>query len=339
MAETDQPSTFEEEAASHLVPPIHVPAPLSRAVLALVWASLSDETWRSYQSVWKLWQRWCALMNFDPRAFEEWALALFIAANSLTHKPQTIEHHLAALQTISEFSGGDRKISTHLVRRTLRGCKRLYGTKPEQKKALLLPLLRDLLSYVDALPSKNAAIRDGALFSLMFGAALRKSDARNLDIEGIRFLNDGMTLSLRRTKTKQYGDAPAIPVGAGEFPLTDPVQRMARLLAVLPEMKAEKDGRTPVFRGLRGDQSFKAERISHRGIDYILKQYLNTLVPDPELYGTHSFRAGFVTQAKLNGLPDHLIMLVTLHDSTETLGDYTRFPSTICFGLNRQLGM
>jgi integrase len=49
-----------------------------------------------------------------------------------------------------------------------------------------------------------------------------------------------------------------------------------------------------------------------------------TTIESPELYGGHSLRAGFVTEASVNGATDLQIMKQTGHTSAEMVHRYAR---------------
>jgi integrase len=337
------PRTLAEVAREHLVPPANFAPAAVAGILALIWASLAEETWRGYQSSWRIYQRWCAAMELPPQPFNEWVLALYLAAHAVTHRPQTLERHLAALQQVHELGGGSGSIVTMVVRRTLRGIKRTYGTRPERKKAIQLDLLRDLITQVRTQDNPIAVVRDSALFTSMWAGALRASDARQLDVEGIRAVPNGLEVFLWRSKTDPFATGRWVPIGAGEDPLTDPVRHLRALLALLPPAQAaapsREEERIPLFRGLRSNGTLRATRISARGIDAIFRRHIARLVDDPRAYATHGFRKGFVTAAKLANVADALIQLVTGHASSESLDDYVQPPSTLVLAINRRLGL
>jgi integrase len=56
----------------------------------------------------------------------------------------------------------------------------------------------------------------------------------------------------------------------------------------------------------------------------VVKRYCEAVGLDPVKYAGHSLRAGMVTQAAMNGVPEHAIMRQTRHKSSEMLRKYIR---------------
>ena len=56
----------------------------------------------------------------------------------------------------------------------------------------------------------------------------------------------------------------------------------------------------------------------------VLARHLTNLGVDPTLYSGQSLRAGWITTARANGVPDHLIIRHTRHRDTRMLTTYDR---------------
>lgn len=313
--------------------PAQLPAELITWLTQLWWNSLAQNTWKGYRSSWRVYQRWCASFDLPALPLDPWTIALFLSAHAATHKPGTLQRWLAALEQVQTLTRGEGEIVTETVRRVLRGAKRLYGKPPIRKAALMHAMLRQILEITDAQRSRYGAARDAALFCLMFYGALRRSDARNRNVGDVQFAGDGLLLEVESSKTDPLHHGRRIPISATPDPLTDPVRRIRELLEILPA-----DG--PLFRGLlRGGRGFRSGRLSLSGIDNLFKKYIAQVSSHPRDYGPHSARAGFVTEAKLAGLEDAVIMLVTLHASPESLYDYVRVESALKLGISARIGL
>ena len=84
----------------------------------------------------------------------------------------------------------------------MKGIRSTRGTAPAQKAATLID---DIRAMVDATNAGLIGLRDRALHLLGFAGAFRRSELVGLDVEDCRFGKDGLTVTLRRSKTDQTG--------------------------------------------------------------------------------------------------------------------------------------
>ena len=71
-------------------------------------------------------------------------------------------------------------------------------------------------------------LRDRALILLGFAGAFRRSELVGLDLEDCVFGKDGLTVTLRRSKTDQDGQGRKIGIPYGSNPETCPVRVLQR---------------------------------------------------------------------------------------------------------------
>lgn len=88
------------------------------------------------------------------------------------------------------------------MRNTLKGIRRTLGTAVAQKAPTLTADIRAMLDATDA---GMIGQRDRALVLLGFAGAFRRSELVKLDVEDCAFGKDGLTVTLRRSKTDQQG--------------------------------------------------------------------------------------------------------------------------------------
>ncbi|MEM6814650.1 MAG: site-specific integrase [Bacteroidota bacterium] len=171
----------------------------------------------------------------------------------------------------------------------------------------------DMEEVVLALPDTNAGLRDRVLLLLGFRGAFRRSELAGLDIEDLTFIEAGITIRLRHSKTDKEGKGmyKAISERKRNLQLC-PVYNTNRYLEAL--------GRTtgPLFVGTSRGGNFLSNRISGMSIHRILKKHLGND------YSPHSLRSGFVTAARKLDIPDYQIQNQTHHKDIRTLGEYYR---------------
>jgi integrase len=97
---------------------------------------------------------------------------------------------------------------------------------------------------VDAADAGLIGARDRALVLLGFAGAFRRSELVGLDVEDCTFGKDGLTVTLRRSKTDQDGAGRKIGIPYGSNPETCPARTVEAWLA---EAGAEAG---PLFRSI-----------------------------------------------------------------------------------------
>ena len=98
--------------------------------------------------------------------------------------------------------------------------------------------------------------RDRALILLGFAGAFRRSELVGLDIEDCAFGKDGLTVTLRRSKTDQDGAGRKIGIPYGSNPETCPV----RTIQAWIEQAGIEAG--PLFRSINRHGQVQAGRLS-----------------------------------------------------------------------------
>jgi hypothetical protein len=100
---------------------------------------------------------------------------------------------------------------------------------------------------------------------------------------------DGLVLSLRRSKTDQEGQGSKVAVSWGSHPETCPVRayRARKAAAGMTE--------GAVFRGINNRGRLASERLDRNSVARIVKRAARRVGLDPATYAGHSLRAGFCT--------------------------------------------
>ena len=123
-----------------------------------------------------------------------------------------------------------------------------------------------------------------------------------------------------RSKTDQEGIGRIIGIPFGSNPATCPVTAMRRWL------EASQITSGPVFRPVRvrgGRQVVDDCALNPASVNYIVKRAARRAGLNDELFGAHSLRSGFCTQASLQ-VSDRLIARQSGHKSTKSLDRYVR---------------
>jgi integrase len=211
--------------------------------------------------------------------------------------------------------GLDSPTSAGLVRNTLKGIRRTIGTAAKPKAAALTDQIRTM---VDAVDDGTIGARDRALILLGFAGAFRRSELVGLDIEDCAFGNDGLTVTLRRSKTDQDGAGRKIGIPYGSNPETCPV----RTIQAWIEQAALSSG--ALFRSINRHGQVQAGRLSGIDVARVVKKLAQRAGLDATAFAGHSLRAGHATAAAIAGASERSIMKQTGHRSVQMVRRYIR---------------
>src|SRR5262249_55771498 len=191
-----------------------------------------------------------------------------------------------------------------MVRNTLKGIKRMIGTAANQKAPTLTDDIRAMIEATDA---GLIGVRDRALILLGFAGAFRRSELVKIDTTDLEFGRDGLTVTLRRSKTDQVGHGRKVGIPYGSNPDTCPVR------SVQDWIEASGIEAGPVFRSINRYGKIQPGRLSSIDVARVVKKLIRRAGLDPAKYAGHSLRAGHATTAAISGASERSIMNQTGH--------------------------
>jgi len=277
--------------------------------------SKAENTLRGYRADWRDFCQWCEGHRTCPLPASPEAVASYIAECAGRLKVGSVQRRLNAIAEAHKAVGVDSPTLSGIVGNTLKGIKRQLGTAAAQKAPALTA---DIRAMVDGSNAGLIGLRDCALILLGFAGAFRRSEIVGLDIEDCAFGKDGLTVTLRRSKTDQEGQGRKIGIPYGANPETCPV----RVLQTWLELAAITDG--PLFRSLTRHGKVQPYRLSPVDVARIVKKLAKQAGLDPAIYAGHSLRAGHATSAAASGASERSIMNQTGHRSVQMVRRYIR---------------
>ena len=197
-----------------------VPSP-SQQVREFIRASKAESTIRGYRADWRNFCGWCESHSLCPLPASAETVASYIADCAGRLKVGTIQRRLNAIAEAHKAVGLESPTHHAMVTNTMKGIRRTKGTAPEQKTPTLTD---DIRAMVEATDTGIIGTRDRALMLLGFAGAFRRSELVGLDVEDCSFGKDGLTVTLRRSKTDQDGAGRKIGIPYGSNPETCPVR-------------------------------------------------------------------------------------------------------------------
>jgi integrase len=308
---------LEHLEGGHLVEPETADDPLHARVRALIRAAKAPSTLRAYRADWRHFEAWCAGRGAAALPSTPETVALYLAALAATHRPATITRRLTAISKAHAAAGHPNPATTrHLVvSETLQGIRRTLGVAQKAKRPLVTA---DLLYVLAMCPATLAGYRDRALVLTGYAGALRRSELAALRCDDLQFDREGAVLTLRRSKTDQQGEGRRIALPRGRHEGTCPVQALQWWLA------ESRLAEGPLFRAVDRHGRLGTAALHPDAVGAIIQRALARGGLDPVLYGGHSLRAGFATEAARNGASAFDIMRQTGHRSVQTVSRYVR---------------
>jgi len=277
--------------------------------------SKAESTLRGYRSDWRDFCLWCEGNGSCPLPASPESVAAYIAECAGRLKVGSIQRRLNAVAEAHKARGLDSPTSSGMVRNTLKGIKRTLGTATVQKAPALTA---DIRAMVDATDAGLIGLRDRALVLLGFAGAFRRAELVALDVSDLDFNRDGLTVTLRRSKTDQEGQGRKIGIPYGSNPETCPVRTLQAWL--------EESGITggPVFCSVNRHGKVLLGGLSPIDVARIVKKLAERAGLDPSKYAGHSLRAGHATSAAASGASERSIMNQTGHRSVQMVRRYIR---------------
>ena len=292
-------------------------APLAQLeqVRQFIRASKAENTIRGYASDWRDFCGWCEshALRALPAAPE--TVAAYIAAGAQHLKVGTLQRRLNAICEAHRAVGLESPTHAALVRNTMKGIRRTLGVAPVQKAPALI---EDIRAMVDATDLGTIGARDRALLLLGFAGAFRRSELVALNFDDCTFGKDGLTVTLRRSKTDQDGAGRKVGIPYGSNPDTCPVRNVLAWI----EQAAITTG--ALFRSINRHGQVQPGRLSGIDVARIVKKLAQRAGLDAAKYAGHSLRAGHATAAAIAGASERSIQNQTGHRSLAMLRRYIR---------------
>jgi integrase len=153
---------------------------------------------------------------------------------------------------------------------------------------------------------------------LGFAGAFRRSELVGLYAEDCSFGKDGLTVTLRRSKTDQQGEGRKIGIPYGANPEACPGRTTATWIKQADIITG------PLFRSINRHGQIQPGRLSGIDVARVVKKLAERAGLDASKYAGHSLRAGHATSAAIAGASERSIMKQTGHRSVQMVRLYIR---------------
>jgi site-specific recombinase XerD len=279
-------------------------------------ARLALNTTVSYQRDWRVFTAWCQAAQLWCLPATADTVELYICDMlNRGRKVTTLERHTVAIQYHHRQAGLDNPCGPS-VRSLLAGAKRTLCQQPDQKDAITVENLRQM---VQAIGHDTAiAARDSALLLFGYATALRRSNLASMRLEHLEFLSKGIVVQIEREKQDRKGVGRQLAVPYGEHPETCPVKAVERWL----DYRGKDPG--PLFCHVMRGHCIPSKPIAGNHVARIIQDAAERIGLDRKRIGAHSLRAGLATAALENGCDSLVVARHTGHASLDMLRRYYR---------------
>ena len=269
--------------------------------------SKSINTLRAYQSDYNDFSLFCSKNGFQAMPTQPKILALYLTHLSSYSKYSTLKRRLASISILHKTKGHYIDTKHPIIMENLMGIKRTNGSNQKGKKPLLISDLKVLIQAIHQSKEKDLKkTRDKALVLIGFSGGFRRSELVDIDYEDIEFVNEGLKIFVKRSKTDQSGEGMTKAIPYFDNINFCPVKSLKNWIKVS---------------GLKKGKIFN---ISDKSVALIIKKYANCAGLDGQKYAGHSLRSGFATSTAESGAEERNIMAMTGHKSTEMVRRYIK---------------
>ena len=282
-------------------------------------------TQRAYKADLKDFNEWCEINGQIPFPVSPETLAAYISHLADTRKWATINRRLATISKLHQLNNVETPTQNRIFRIVMEGIKRTKGIRQKQAPAFKLNILKQLLRDFDT--QSNVNLRNKALLLLGFTGAFRRSELVALNVQDLSFTDDGLIISMQKSKTNQYGDYEEKAIFYSPEAGLCPIRTLQAWIGRLDKTFE------PLFVRVRKGDRLTSDRLTDKTVNNLVKIYFG------EEFSAHSLRASFITIAKINGADDSEIMRQSKHKTSAMIQRYTRIDDIKKHNAGMKLGL
>ena len=269
--------------------------------------SKANNTLRAYQSDFRDFSKFCKQHGFKEMPTDPKTLSLYMTYLSSTLKFSTLRRRLASISILHKMRGHYIDIKHPIIIENLMGIKRRKGSKQIGKKPLLINDLKKIINVIDQINEKEKIrVRNKALLLIGFSGGFRRSELVNIEIEDLDFVDEGLKIIIKKSKTDQAGEGLTKGIPYFDNKNYCPVISLKNWINYV------------------NINTGKIFNLSDKSVALIIKKYSNLAGLDSRKYAGHSLRSGFATSAAASGAEERNIMNMTGHKSVEMVRRYIK---------------
>jgi len=293
---------------------------LKEETLLNLQSSKAVNTVRAYRSDFNDFGLFCAKNGFKPMPSEPNVIAMYLTYLSTKEmRMSTLKRRLVSIGIIHKLKGHYLDTKHPSIIENMMGIKRRKGSIQRGKKPLLINYLKAIINVIDETKNREIKkLRDRSIILIGFSGGFRRNEIVSLDYEDLDFVEEGLKINIRRSKTDQFGEGfkKALPYfDSSEY---CPVVSLKKWI----DVSKIKSG--ALFRRFNKGSKISENRLTDQTVALLIKEYLGLAGIDNKNYSGHSLRSGFATTAAESGVEERSIMAMTGHKTSEMVRRYIK---------------
>ena len=283
-------------------------------------SSKAENTVRAYKSDFNDFTFFCIKNGLKFLPTDPKIVSLYLTYLSTKEsKISTLKRRLVSIGVIHKLKGHYLDTKHPSIIENMMGIKRRKGSIQKSKKPILINNLKLIINVIDKQKKEDIKkIRDRSIILIGFSGGFRRNEIVSLDFDDLEFVEEGLKINLKRSKTDQFGEGSLKGLPYFENPEYCPVTSIQKWIEI------SKINSGSLFRRFTKGSRLSENRLTDQSVALIIKEYLELAGIDSKNYSGHSLRSGFATSAAESGAEERSIMAMTGHKSTEMVRRYIK---------------
>ena len=282
-------------------------------------SSKANNTLRAYKSDFKDFGAFCAKHGFNSMPTEPKVVSLYLTHLSSNSKISTLRRRLVSISVVHKLKGHYLDTKHPIIIENLMGIKRKKGSIQTGKKPILINHLKQIINVIDEQKiAKIKKLRNRTLILIGFGGGFRRTELISIDYEDLDFVEEGVKITLKRSKTDQFGEGlmKGLPYFTNE--------KYCPVTSLKNWINLSKIKTGPIFRRFSKGSILTGHRLTDQSVVLIIKDCLKLAGIENQNFSGHSLRSGFATVAAESGADERSIMAMTGHKTTQMVRRYIK---------------
>ena len=293
---------------------------LQEETLLNLQSSKAKNTVRAYKSDFNDFGLFCTKNGFKSLPSEPKIVSLYLTYLSTKDaKMSTLKRRLVSIGVIHRLKGHYLDTKHPSIIENIMGIKRRKGSIQKGKKPILISHLKNLIDVIDQQNNQDIKkLRDRSIILIGFSGGFRRNEIVSLDYDDLDFVEEGLKIQIRRSKTDQFGEG-----SVKALPYFDS-SKYCPVVSLKNWIEISKIESGPLFRRFIKGSKLSENRLTDQTVALLIKEYLKLAGIESKNYSGHSLRSGFATSAAESGAEERSIMAMTGHKSTEMVRRYIK---------------
>jgi site-specific recombinase XerD len=282
-------------------------------------SSKANNTLRAYKSDFRDFGAFCAKHGFNSLPAEPKVVSLYLTHLSAKSKISTLRRRIVSIGVVHKIKGHYLDTKHPVIIENLLGIKRKKGSIQTGKKPILINHLKEIINVIDEQKiEKIKKLRNKTLILIGFGGGFRRTELISIDHEDIDFVQEGVKITVKRSKTDQFGEGmiKGLPYFSNE--------KYCPVINLKNWLTLSKIKTGPIFRRFAKGSILTSHRLTDQSVVLIIKDCLKLAGIENQNFSGHSLRSGFATVAAESGADERSIMAMTGHKTTQMVRRYIK---------------